>query len=121
MKTSMIITTHNRAHLLDTSLRRLQRMTLPDEILVIDDGGDDNTEQVCITAMQYIPRPIRYVYNDNPGQSICSMARNIGAGASLSSAAACCANCRAFEGSLAASHMRPSATRAATRVSGASR
>jgi glycosyltransferase involved in cell wall biosynthesis len=76
MQTSMVISTFNRAHLLQHNLRRLAALTLPDEILVIDDGGEDNTEEVC--AMAPLHLPIRYIYTHNPGSSICSHARNIG-------------------------------------------
>lgn len=76
MNVSMVITTFDRAELLAHSLRRLAELTLPDEILVIDDGGTDNTEEVC--AIAPLNLPIRYIYNHNPGPTICSMARNIG-------------------------------------------
>jgi glycosyltransferase involved in cell wall biosynthesis len=72
----MVITTFNRAALLVRSLSRLAALTFPDELLIIDDGGDDETPQVCEEFRQYLP--IRYIYNDNPGSTICSMARNIG-------------------------------------------
>lgn len=74
---SMVITTYNRGHLLKHSLDRLhQGLALPAEVIVVDDGGDDDTQAVC-EALES-PVPIRYVYNHNPGPSICSMARNIG-------------------------------------------
>lgn len=72
---SMLITTYNRGGLLRNSLTRLRELTLPDEILVIDDGGEDETESVC---QEFGDLPIRYIYNRNPGSTICSMARNIG-------------------------------------------
>ena len=74
---SMVITTFNRGSLLRHSLQRLIGMDdLPAELLVIDDGGEDDTVFVCEEFAQYLP--IRYIYNHNPGPSICSMARNIG-------------------------------------------
>lgn len=76
MKITQVITTYNRGHLLDHSLRRLCTLTPPDELLVIDDGGEDATEEVCARWGEHLP--IRYIYNHNPGPSICSMARNIG-------------------------------------------
>lgn len=68
----------NRGPLLRESLNRLitSGHTLPDEILVIDDGGEDDTEQVCAAAADFLP--LRYVYHHNPGQSLCSEARNVG-------------------------------------------
>lgn len=76
MKISMVITTFNRAALLDHSLHRLATLTVPDEILVIDDGGDDLTAATCDRWADLLP--LRYIYNHNPGTTICSMARNIG-------------------------------------------
>ena len=76
MKISMIISTFNRANLLARSLERLSHLTLPDELIVIDDGGTDNTKEVCEAAPSSLP--IQYLYNDNPGSTICSKARNIG-------------------------------------------
>jgi len=80
MKVSMVITTYNRAALLEQSLARLLNLTLPDELLVIDDGGSDNTAEIVQEFEQWVPGlPVTYLYNDNPGQSLCSAARNIGA------------------------------------------
>lgn len=76
MKTCLLITTFNRANLLNNSLQRLCNLTIPDEILVVDDGSSDNTEQVVGDFMGRIP--IRYIYHHNPNWSICSFARNIG-------------------------------------------
>lgn len=76
MKTTMVITTYERADLLKGSLRRLSRLTSPDEIIVVDDGGADHTKDVCLDAQRELP--ITYIYNDNPGPTICSLARNIG-------------------------------------------
>lgn len=76
MNTSLIISTYNRGHLLQVSLDRLTQLTLPDEILVIDDGGTDSTERICDSFKDRLP--IRYIYTHNPGPSICSHARNVG-------------------------------------------
>src|SRR5258708_6039878 len=76
MKTSLLITTFNRSPLLEKSLERLTHLTLPDEVLVVDDGSIDATEQVCKGFKERLP--IRYIYNHNPKHSICSFARNIG-------------------------------------------
>lgn len=73
---TLLITTCDRAALLRTSLARLATLTVPDEVLVIDDGGTDDTEQVCRDFESQLP--IRYVHHDNPGPSICSFARNVG-------------------------------------------
>lgn len=73
---TLLITTFNRGALLRRSLERLCELTRPDELIVVDDGGQDETEAVC---REFDGRlPIRYVYNNNPGSTICSLARNIG-------------------------------------------
>lgn len=76
MKTCLLYTTLNRTPLLRNSFERLLPQTLPDEILVVDDGGDDGCEALCEEFNDRLP--IRYLYNHNPGKTICSMARNIG-------------------------------------------
>lgn len=43
--------------------------------MIVDDGGSDDTEHI---AMSFADRlPIKYIYNNNPQWTICSMARNI--------------------------------------------
>lgn len=77
----MIITTFNRAPLLRQSLARLLQLTLPDELIVVDDGGEDDTAEVVreFAARAAAECSTTYFYNDNPGQTLCSQARNIGA------------------------------------------
>lgn len=75
MDITLLISTFNRAELLAHSLKRLTELTPPAELIVVDDGGTDNTEEVC---QAFSSLPIRYIYNHNPEWSICSMARNIG-------------------------------------------
>lgn len=79
MSTCLLISTYNRSSLLEKSLNRLSQLTLPDEILVVDDGGDsphDDCEGTCKRIV--IGCPIRYIYTHNPGQAMCSHARNVG-------------------------------------------
>lgn len=76
MKTSLLITVFNRSNLLKRSLSRLTHLTLPDEVLIVDDGSSDNCESVISEFKDKLP--IRYIYNHNPSWSICSFARNIG-------------------------------------------
>lgn len=76
MTLTLLITTNNRGGLLRQSLQRLCELTKPDELLVVDDGGTDDTHAVCDEFVNRLP--IRYVYHDNPGPTICSMARNVG-------------------------------------------
>ena len=76
MKTTLLITMFNRAHLLRNSLERLTHLTIPDEIIVLQDGGTDETPEVCASFADKLP--IKYVYNHDPKPAICSMGRNIG-------------------------------------------
>lgn len=76
MKTCVLITTFNRGELLSKSLERMKNLTLPDEILVVDDGSTDNTKNIVDGFVGSLP--VRYIYNHNPEWSICSFARNIG-------------------------------------------
>lgn len=75
-KITEIITTFQRAKLLRNNLQKQSELTHADEILVIDDGGTDETLDV-VKAYEDI-LPIRYIYTHNPGSSICSHARNVG-------------------------------------------
>ncbi len=44
---TVVVTTHNYAHLLPDALRSLAAQTVPDfELLIVDDGSTDNTEEV---------------------------------------------------------------------------
>ena len=74
---SMVIPTYNRDTLLLRNFERLSSLTKPDEILVIDDGGDDMTEFACEYA-QRLGLCVRYIYNHNPGWSNRCLATNIG-------------------------------------------
>lgn len=76
MKITLLITTFNRARQLNNTLQRLTTITIPDEVLIVDDGSSDNTEQIVNDFKEKLP--IKYIYNHNPEWSICSMARNIG-------------------------------------------
>ncbi len=79
MTIGLLITTYNRSSLLEVSLNRIAQLTLPDEILVVDDGGDnpqDDCEGTCRRVV--IDCPVRYLRTNNPGQQMCSHARNVG-------------------------------------------
>ncbi len=76
MNISMVIPTYNRGLLLEKNLDRLCCLTSPDEILVIDDGGCDDTEAICAGFSGLLP--VRYVYHDNPGWSNRCAATNVG-------------------------------------------
>lgn len=76
MATTLLITTNGRTGQLRHSLARLCELTIPEEVLIIDDGGNDGCGEM---VREFEGRlPVRYIYNNNPGQTICSLARNIG-------------------------------------------
>jgi glycosyltransferase involved in cell wall biosynthesis len=74
--TCLLIATMNRSDLLEKSLNRMNQLTLPDEILIVDDGGVDHCREVAERVVMECP--VRYIYTHNPGQSQCSHARNVG-------------------------------------------
>lgn len=70
---SVVIPSYNRAHLIAETIKSVQEQTFQDfEIIVVDDGSCDNTEQV-IAAMQ--DARIRYIKQLNGGAT---SARNTG-------------------------------------------
>ena len=75
MKVSIIIPTYNYGHYLPECFRNLQDQTYPNwEALVVDDGSQDGTRQVCLHWQEKEPR-IKYIYQENAGVS---KARNLG-------------------------------------------
>jgi len=75
---SVIIPTYNRAHLIGKAVKSVLNQTYQDfEIIVVDDGSTDNTEEVMKSFNNF---KIRYIcHSDNRGISV---ARNIGIRAS---------------------------------------
>ncbi|MEN8178997.1 MAG: glycosyltransferase family A protein [Pseudomonadota bacterium] len=72
MKLSVIIPTFNRAHTLPRAVDSVLTQSLPaDEILIVDDGSDDQTQQL---VESHYPQ-CRYLYQVNQGVS---SARNLG-------------------------------------------
>jgi glycosyltransferase involved in cell wall biosynthesis len=58
---SVVIPTYNRAHLLPRAIRSVEAQTFCDwEIIVVDDGGADNTRDV-------VPAGVQYIYQANAG------------------------------------------------------
>jgi len=72
MKISAVIPAHNSAKFITEAIASIQKQTREvDEIIVVDDGSDDNTGQV----VQALPGNIVYAYQTNQGPSA---ARNKG-------------------------------------------
>lgn len=81
---AVVIPTFNRAELLRQTLDAIVSQThRPAEVVVVDDGGSDHTEQVVTS---YGP-PVKYVKQANAGQSV---ARNTGVKASSAGWIALC-------------------------------
>jgi glycosyltransferase involved in cell wall biosynthesis len=73
---SVIIPTFNRADLLEQSLRSLGKQSLPPkhyEVIVIDDGSQDHTREICKRRQRALP--LRYFYQENSG---IAAAKNLG-------------------------------------------
>ena len=77
MGISLIITTYNRSILLARSLKRIAQLTKPDEIIVVDDGGDDGCREMCRLTIDRTHLPIRYEWIDHRGETTPCRARNI--------------------------------------------
>jgi glycosyltransferase involved in cell wall biosynthesis len=64
MKFSVLICTYNYGHLLPDALRTLAAQTVPDfELLVVDDGSTDNTEEV---VRRFSPQFCKCIYLKKP-------------------------------------------------------
>jgi GT2 family glycosyltransferase len=68
---SVIVCTRNRAQQLKKCLARLGSLSAPEhvsvEIVVVDNGSDDDTEAVIAAAARASPLPVRYVCEPCPG------------------------------------------------------
>ena len=75
MKFSVIVCTYNYAHLLPNALRSLAAQTFPDfELLIVDDGSTDNTEEV---VRQFRNQFRQYIYLQKPHTGLAD-SRNFG-------------------------------------------
>ncbi len=69
-KVSVVIPTYNRAHMLSKSLNSVLNQTYQNfEVIIVDDGSSDNTEEV-IRSFQKVDKRIVYIKHEkNKGQS----------------------------------------------------
>jgi GT2 family glycosyltransferase len=74
----MLITTFNRGPLLQRSLERLAELTLPDQLVVVNDGGEDDCSEVVAEFATRTGVDAGVYYLDNSGRTMCSKARNFG-------------------------------------------
>ena len=73
---SVIIPTYNRAHIILRTINSILNQTYKNyEIIISDDGSEDNTKQIIQEKFSGYPN-IKYVYHENQGAS---HARNYGA------------------------------------------
>jgi len=82
MKFSVVVCTYNYAHLLPDSLRSIAAQTARDfELLIVDDGSTDNTEEI---AEKFRPQfqDFRYLKKSHTGPAD---SRNVGATAAQGS------------------------------------
>lgn len=71
---SIIIPSYNRAHVIQNTIKGVLEQTFDDfELIIVDDGSTDNTNQI---VNGYLDKRIHYIYQNNNG--VCS-ARNTGA------------------------------------------
>ncbi len=78
MTVSLIISTFNRGHLLETTLKRLSKLTQPNEVIIIDDGSSDETATIARRANDYLQCPVHYIYRHWPEWDSCAIPKNIG-------------------------------------------
>ena len=72
---SVVIPTYNRAHLISDTIQSVIQQYFTDwELLLVDDGSEDNTKEV-IEAISKTDKRIRYIYQENAERSA---ARNNG-------------------------------------------
>jgi glycosyltransferase involved in cell wall biosynthesis len=84
LETSVIIPTYNRAHLLPPTLQSITSQShKPVEVIVVDDGSTDDTEQV----VRRYGQGVQYLRIENSGQC---RARNVGVAASTAPWVAFC-------------------------------
>lgn len=80
--TSVVTVTYNKSLQLERGINTiLSQDTLPDEIIIVDDGSTDNTEHVCAELTKRARElnvNLKYVYLDHPEPRISCIPRNVG-------------------------------------------
>jgi len=76
MSITVLIATYNRAPMLQRCLAQLARQAFEpgDEVVIVDNGSSDATDDVVRTAVARFPVPLRYVVEPSPGKSRALMA-----------------------------------------------
>lgn len=65
---SIILPTYNRARFLAAAFESIRKQTFPDwELVIVDDGSNDNTRELVEEFARAVPQPIRYAYQENDG------------------------------------------------------
>lgn len=73
---SIILPTYNRASFLSEAFEAIKKQSFEDwELIVVDDGSTDNTEEVVKNFALCVSQEIHYIYQDNQGPAA---ARNKG-------------------------------------------
>ncbi len=67
---SAVITTFNRASIVPDAIKSVSLQTIPVlELIVIDDGSNDETEESVLNAFKEISIPCRYIRKENGGMA----------------------------------------------------
>ena len=73
---SIILPTYNRARFLPQAFASIREQTCVDwELIVVDDGSTDDTQQVVAKSAEALQQEVHYVYQKNAGPAV---ARNTG-------------------------------------------
>ncbi len=68
LKTSLIITTYNRKDALELVLLSVMKQsTLPDEVIIADDGSTEDTRQLIISHQAIFPVPLVHCWQEDNG------------------------------------------------------
>ena len=76
---SVVIACYNCEEYLEETITSLLKQTLPFkeniQVILVNDGSTDNTEEICKEYLNQYPENIIYTYQENQGQAV---ARNSG-------------------------------------------